>query len=105
MSTIVSEPPVYLTASPTPPAIKCPTWCVVSQEEHLHDLKCLEGRVMHASADDGVWHTSETYVDGTPDLTAPPRIRGELDLGDGLTLDEAERLALLLLAAVKEARA
>jgi len=113
MSTIVSESPRYVTASTTPPAITCPDWCVVPQEDHLSRLFDLEGMVSHDSANEsGLYYSVETYADGTPVEKSPLIYTDGLsrldcvDVNlDGVTPDEAEHVALQILAAVKAARA
>jgi hypothetical protein len=37
-------PSVWMVASPTPPQIICPPWCVDSTDDHLRDLSDYEGR-------------------------------------------------------------
>ena len=68
----------------------------------------LEGRCIHYSVGvaGGRWsvdHSSDTYVDGTPDSTDPLLLRAH-GLADGLSIDEAEAFARTILAAVEEAR-
>ena len=88
------------------PEIVCPSWCVISQEDHIADLPNWEGRVIHWSAlTERVNHSSETYPDGTPVLDDEPPMIWINGLCEDLTVDEAERLAEAILAAVKEARA
>lgn len=106
MSTMISEPMTYVAAFSSPPAIKCPDWCTVPLEDHLSRLRDLEGFVIHHSAEHGVVrHSSETYVDGTPDPEGPPLIYVNQEAADGIGLEQAEALAHEILAAVKEARA
>ena len=90
------------------PAVACPPWCTVTQEDHLAQLPEWEDQVIHHSdfnADGLAWSTV-TYVDGTPDETEPLHVFTDArsDLPIGVPIDEAEALAEAILAAVKEAR-
>ena len=81
----------------SPPAIVCPPWCRITEEEHQQELPEWEGFVIHHSRllDPQRWSMSlaqTTFVDGRP---APER-DGEVHLfiGDDLYVP-AEALALV----------
>lgn len=102
MSTIVSER--FVVATTTAPRIVCPPWCVVDQAEHVADLSNQEGMVLHWSEDAPVRLGTSAYPDGTPDPANPPQVFVSTS-ADGTSLDDAERLARALLAAVRQGRA
>jgi hypothetical protein len=94
-----------VTATRTSPNIACPPWCTVPQEEHVADLPDWEGFVIHWSEETaGVRLAASTYIDGTPDPEDPPLVYVHTS-AEGITPDDAERLAGALLAVVREARA
>lgn len=93
--------------------VTCPSWCIVSQAEHLADLPAWEGCALHWSAEtkgDGwtVRYATCTFVDGQLDPAAPPTVHvyGQLDT---ISPDEALNLARALheaaIAAAWEAQA
>lgn len=97
MTTIAVPPTV-------PVSIVCPTWCTITREEHLEDLPQLEGFVIHWSdLSQRVYHSSCTYIDGTPDPEEGPQVFFDPPTGSP-TLDNVEAFAREILAAV-EARA
>ena len=62
------------------PAIVCPDWCTVTQEDHVADLPNMDGFVIHWSASNGlVRHSRAAYIDNTPD---PQDVRGHQTLHD-----------------------
>ncbi|GAB3253264.1 hypothetical protein GCM10027425_12400 [Alteromonas gracilis] len=87
-------------------SIPCPSWCTVSQEEHLQDLPDWEGSAIHQSESETIGDitikvTSMTYADGQPDRTEGAFVwvaEQEFDP------DAAERLAHAILAAAKRVR-
>ena len=102
MSNIVSERPdppatqVYAGAVPVT-SVVCPSWCTVSQAEHLNDLPAWEGRVIHWSADASgddwsVRHSDYTYSDGTPDPAEASEVHVEAP-SEGMPPLAALRLA------------
>ena len=98
-------------ATSATPRIVCPPWCTLGQEQHVAELPNLEGFVIHHSAEvklngnTSVWHAACAYVDGTLDPTDPPLITVATPAAEGMPVDDAERLAHALLAAVAEVRA
>jgi hypothetical protein len=88
----------------TTPVIVCPTWCVISQGEHVADLNNQEGMVLHWSKDGDVRLGTCAFPDGALDPESPPLVFGSVS-ADGITLDDAERLAQALLTAVQQGRA
>lgn len=106
MSTMISDTTTYVAAFSSPPAIKCPDWCTVPLEDHLSRLPDCGGFAIHWSDDSGdVYHARGAYLDGAPWPDEPPLIYLNARGLDGLTLEQAERLANAILAAVKEERA
>lgn len=87
----------------TRPVIVCPDWCTVTYEEHVRELRELEGFAIHWSADGLVRHSRAAFVDNTVDPEDPPRVYVD-GAADGISLDDAETLARTILAAVEEAR-
>lgn len=84
-------------------SVVCSPWCTVSQEMHLGDLRDMEGRAIHWSADvEGkgwsVHFASDTYANGVVDMTDPPSVH-VLAPCEGMSPDESLRFA----AAVHEA--
>ncbi|MGC4111712.1 MAG: hypothetical protein QM747_15110 [Nocardioides sp.] len=95
-------------------SVTCPSWCQVTQQEHLDDLDGWEGRCIHwnrsrASTDldwrgDPRWfvdHVASSWVDGSPDEEAPSEFA---HCPESMPLDDAEAFARAILAAVEEAR-
>ena len=78
--------------------VVCPSWCVVSQDDHLRELPNWEGRAIHWPADvtgDGweVRQATVTFADGAPD-DYPPVVnlvhtRDELSPAAAIAFDEA----------------
>lgn len=74
-------PVVYAGVVPVT-SVTCPSWCVIPQQEHLDNLRNLEGMALHRSeevaAGEGstVHITVMSYVDGTPvdPETEPPGV-------------------------------
>ena len=87
-------------------SVDCPTWCTISQAEHLADLPNLEGFVIHWSAkasgqDWSVRHADMTFATGQPDPSEPPTLH--VEVGDTLTAYAALRFADAVRSAALEA--
>jgi hypothetical protein len=98
---------IYAGAIPVT-SVVCPSWCTLTQQEHLEQLDNLEGRCIHYSFEVtarhwSVDHSSDTYVDGTPDPKDPPIVHLHSS-SEGLSVDQAEAFARAILAAVEVAR-
>lgn len=97
-------PETYVVAVADPPAIVCPPWCAVSEEQHRADLLKLEGFVHHMSdVRERVGQSAGSYPDGTPDPSSPPMVYVE-GMTESIALDDAEQLARTILATVQGAR-
>ncbi len=74
-------------------------------EDHVADLPNLEGFVIHWSEETaGVRLAALAYIGGTPDPDDPPPVYAHTR-SEGITAEDAERLARAILAAVEGARA
>lgn len=104
-----TDPASYTVAMREAPQIICPPWCLFPKEQHLDELKTLEGFVVHigdtVGDPPGCHFTSMTFVDGTPSPHEPEiavRIGRQSD--PALTPAQTEEFAHQLLAAVREVR-
>lgn len=98
-------------AIPEAPPIICPSWCIVTQAEHVADLPHLDGRVIHWSPNGGeragccVSIGKTTLLDGTPDGSDHTLVFiSDAGYQDGTTPEQAEAFARQILATVAEAR-
>lgn len=96
-------PPVLAVRPDERPTIVCPPWCVDGYEQHLEELGAWDGFVIHHSAGGRVWHSRGAYPDNTVSPDDPPTIWVDDSL-NGMSVDDAEKLAHEILAAVEESR-
>ena len=98
--------PVFRAAVPVA-SVTCPSWCNVSQQEHLDGLFDSEGLVLHWSSHlttkgGEVWVSSTTYADGTPVEGEAARVGFLTSFSawdEGMPTDAAQDLAQAILAA------
>jgi hypothetical protein len=85
-------------------AVTCPPWCNVSQSTHQRELHW-EGRAVHwsdARTGDG-WEIRHTTATDAHGVAVDDAARLYVSTNGGLSLADAEALALTLLAAYEEA--
>ena len=88
--------------------VTCPSWCTVTQAEHLENLPNCEGRALHWSAETrgdgwGVRIASSTFADGQLDMTDPPSVFAH-GPRENTSPDEALRFAVAILEAAIAAK-
>ena len=96
--------PSYGVDSTTVTTVGCPSWCSVSTSTHQRELHW-EGHAVHwsdARSGNG-WEIRHTTASDAKGVAAPDATRLYVSTTGGLSLADAEALALTLLAAYEEA--
>lgn len=100
---------VYVVATTNRPTVVCPSWCTVTQAQHIEQLDGLEGRVIHWSSTRKLGPDFEARLaqtatpEGVEDPDEPTTIHME-DHPETLSPEEAETAAAALLALAAEMR-
>ena len=96
------SPRTYSVRTVQRPVIVCPSWCSVTEAQHVDELANLEGGVMHigdsvpmlADGSFDVHPIAAGLVDGTPDPEDPElRVRLIVQRDEAYTLAEADTIA------------